>query len=79
MSRIARPTFVVVLYLLVALVQTAPLAVHLRTSIPFGNDTVPTIARLNLWTLWWNADRLRHGYRGYWDAPIFYPERFSFV
>src|SRR5579862_741512 len=65
----------VVLYLAVGLVQTAPLALHLTTSIPFGNDTVPTIARLNLWTLWWNADRLRHGYRGYWDAPIFYPER----
>jgi hypothetical protein len=79
MRRIARPMLVVALYLLVALVQTAPLAPHLTTSIPFGNDTVPTIARFNLWMLWWNGDRLRHGYRGYWDAPIFYPERFSFV
>ncbi len=27
----------------------------------------------NAWILAWNADRLRHGLRGYWDAPLFYP------
>jgi len=32
---------------------------------------VPTVSRLNLWTLWWNSERLLHGYRGYWHAPIF--------
>ena len=76
---VVRLTLILALYALAALVQTAPLALHLTTSIPFGNDTVPTIARLNLWTLWWNSDRLVHGYRGYWQAPIFYPEPYSFV
>ena len=28
---------------------------------------------LNAWTLAWDADRLRHGLQGLWDAPIFYP------
>jgi len=32
---------------------------------------VPTVPRLNLWTLWWNSERLLHGYRGYWHAPVF--------
>ena len=32
---------------------------------------MPTVSRLNLWTLWWNSERLLHGYRGYWQAPIF--------
>ena len=65
---------VLAVYLAVAVIQTAPLAWHLRTSIPFGNDTVATVPRLNLWTLWWNEDRLLHAYRGYWQAPVFDPE-----
>jgi hypothetical protein len=33
----------------------------------------------NTWTIWWNADRLQHFWAGYWDAPIFYPERGMFA
>lgn len=33
----------------------------------------------NVWTIWWNADRLLHAGSGYWDAPIFYPTRDSFA
>ncbi|TMB46921.1 MAG: hypothetical protein E6J60_16060 [Deltaproteobacteria bacterium] len=40
---------------------------------------MPTVPRFNLWTLWWNSDRLLHGYRGYWQAPIFYPAPHSFA
>jgi len=32
---------------------------------------------LNTWILGWDADRLRHGLAGLWDAPIFYPYRHS--
>jgi hypothetical protein len=38
-----------------------------------------TVPLFNLWTLRWNADRLLHGYSGYWDAPIFYPTRGAFA
>jgi hypothetical protein len=31
------------------------------------------VPNFNLWTLWWNADRLTHAYSGYWDAPTFAP------
>src|SRR2546428_9694405 len=74
---VVRLTLILALYALAALVQTAPLALHLTTSIPFGNDTVPTIARLNLWTLWWNSDRFVHGYRGYWPVHLFISEHYS--
>ena len=37
------------------------------------SDLVDTL--LNTWIISWDADRLRHGLRGVWDAPIFYPYR----
>jgi hypothetical protein len=38
-----------------------------------GTEPVGTVPLFNLWTLWWNADRLQSLYLGYWDAPIFHP------
>src|SRR6266446_9305437 len=78
-SSVPRTLLVPALCLLTALVQTAPLALHLTTCVPFGNYPAPTVVRLNLWTLWWNSDRLLHGYRDYWRAPIFYPDPYSFA
>jgi hypothetical protein len=34
---------------------------------------------LTAWTLAWDADRLRHGLRGIWDAPNFYPYRHTLL
>ena len=34
---------------------------------PFGDPL------LNAWILGWDADRLRHGLQGLWQAPLFYP------
>jgi hypothetical protein len=31
------------------------------------------------WALWWTADRAAAGFRGYWDAPIFFPTRQTFA
>ena len=76
---VVRATLVPALCLAAALVQTAPLGLHLTTSIPFGNYPAPTVPRFVLWILWWNSDRLLHGYRGYWQAPIFYPAPYSFA
>lgn len=39
----------------------------------------PTVAYFNTWTIGWNADRLKNGLSGYWDAPIFYPEEDTFA
>lgn len=50
-----------------------------RTTLPTGWSAPGTIPMLNAWTIWWNADRLRHGLAGYWNAPIFYPETGTFA
>ncbi len=51
---VVRATLVPALCLATALVQTAPLGLHLTTCIPFGNYPVPTVPRFVLWILWWN-------------------------
>src|SRR6266536_1730811 len=62
-----------------ALITTWPLALHLGSAIPMGTETAPTIPLFDAWTLWWNADRLAHGYAGLWNAPIFHPTQGTFT
>lgn len=52
-----------------AIVMTLPLWQHPTRRLPA--DLVDTL--LNTWILGWDADRLRHGLQGLWDAPIYYP------
>lgn len=51
--------------------------------LPDSIDTKSTkssaVAYFNAWTVGWNADRLKHGMRGYWDSPIFYPVDHTFA
>src|SRR5262245_4167594 len=55
--------------IVLALGFTYPLALHLDTHIAAdAGDPV-----LTAWTLAWDADRMRHGLRGIWDAPNFFP------
>lgn len=59
-------------YLAVALALAWPLPLRMTTHIlgdPFGDPL------LNAWILGWDADRLRHGLDGLWQAPLFYPAR----
>jgi hypothetical protein len=44
-----------------------------------GTEPVGTVPLFNLWTLWWNADRVQSLYLGYWDAPIFHPLQGTFA
>ena len=50
---------------------TLPLALNLKRALP--SDHSDTL--LTTWIIGWDADRLRHGLRGLWDAPIFFPYR----
>ena len=58
-------------FLASAFVLTLPLALHPARTLP--SDLGDTL--LTTWIVSWDADRLRHGLRGLWDAPIFYPYR----
>ncbi len=57
-------------YVAVALALLWPLPLRLTTHMtgdPFGDPL------LNAWVLGWDAERLRHGLQGLWQAPLFYP------
>jgi hypothetical protein len=57
-------------YTLTAVATLWPLADRLRTAM------VPAVTGdplLNAWILAWDADRMRHGFAGLWNAPLFYP------
>jgi hypothetical protein len=56
-------------FVALALLWTWPLPLRPGTTMaaPFGDPL------LNAWILGWDADRLRHGLAGLWNAPAFYP------
>jgi hypothetical protein len=66
-------------YVVVALLLSWPLPALLFSHLPLGTLPDPVVPWFNLWTLEWNADRLLHGYAGYWNAPLFYPTQHSFA
>ncbi len=66
-------------YLILAVVSTWPLARFVASALPLGTESAATVPLLNVWTVWWNADRAGHLYRGYWDAPIFAPTPGTFA
>jgi len=49
------------------------------TTVPTGPTYAATVPLLNMWTIWWNCEQLRQSFPGYWDAPIFFPERGTFA
>jgi hypothetical protein len=57
-------------YLVVGLVIVWPAPLHLFTHLQGDTFGDPL---LNAWILGWDADRLRHGLQGLWQAPLFYP------
>ncbi|MEO6458314.1 MAG: hypothetical protein ABIO92_08595 [Chloroflexia bacterium] len=73
LERLAWSALVAGSCLLAALVATWPLATTLLTAVPLGTERESTVPLLNIWTLWWNADRLAEGFAHYWDAPFFFP------
>ena len=62
-----------------AAVMTWPLPLRPATQLPLGTSSAATVPMFNVWTIWWNADRLAHGLDGYWDAPIFAPVEDTFA
>lgn len=58
-------------FIVAAIALTLPLALNLKRALPSDHgDTL-----LITWIIGWDADRLRHGLRGLWEPPIFFPYR----
>ncbi len=75
MSKRAEAAWVVLGFTAFALAATYPLMLAPGRKI-VGDLGDPL---LTAWTLAWDADRLRHGLRGLWDAPNFFPYRHSLL
>ena len=71
MTRLRGLAVVIGIYAAATLVMTFPLLQHPTRTLP--SDLIDTL--LNTWIIGWDADRLRHGLSGVWDAPIFFPYR----
>ena len=66
------------LYVAITLLIQWRLVGSVTTHISYGREEDATVPMLNLWTVWWNADRAQHGFQHYWDAPLFYPTEKTF-
>ena len=65
--------------LLAAVAATWPLLPSIARALPLGTEHEATVPLFNLWTLWWDADRVPHGFLGLWNAPIFHPLEGTFT
>ena len=65
------PVLVVGAFLALSMLATYPLIRHMGDALP-GDLGDPL---LGAWILGWDADRLKHGLAGVWDAPILFPDR----
>ncbi len=79
-TRRCRVGFLAGMCLALVLWSTWPLARDATRALPLGSMADATVPLFNVWTIWWNADRAAHGFRAYWQAPIFYsvPDTFAF-
>jgi hypothetical protein len=57
------------LFAIASIVLTLPLARHPTRTLP--SDLVDTL--LTTWIISWDADSLRHGLHGVWNAPFYFP------
>jgi len=58
---------------MIAAATVWPVLAHFREAIPQGGESAATVPLLNLWTLGWNAERVSHGWTGFWDGRFFHP------
>ena len=66
-------------YLVIAVHATWPLSWSLSTTVSLGFENEAAVPLLNVWTMWWNSDRLAVGLNDYWNAPIFFPTPGTFA
>jgi len=71
--------FATLLYIIVSIWSTWPLAASSGTNLPTGASHSATVPLFNLWTIWWNSDRVLDLLFNYWDAPIFFPGHTTFA
>ncbi|MDA0587207.1 MAG: hypothetical protein O3C17_04250 [Planctomycetota bacterium] len=81
--KFCEPFAILILYCVLAVWSTWPLARSPLTTVPLGASPGATVPMFNVWTVWWNSDWfLSHPHqpsRTYWNAPIFHPTESAFA
>jgi hypothetical protein len=74
-----RRLFSVLILTAVSVWVVAPVLQDVGSLLPIRIDQVTSVPVFNAWAIWWNADRILHGFSGYWDAPVFFPDHSAFA
>jgi hypothetical protein len=81
--KFCEPFAILVLYCVLAVWSTWPLARSPLTTVPLGASPGATVPMFNVWTIWWNSDWFlsspHQPERAYWNAPIFHPTESAFA
>ena len=70
-ATVSEAALVLFAFACLAVLASFPLVLHLGRALP-GDLGDPLFSS---WLLGWDADRLRHGLTGLWDAPLLFPSR----
>ncbi|MFO1000075.1 MAG: hypothetical protein U0936_07050 [Planctomycetaceae bacterium] len=65
--------------LLFSLFALRPVIPNPSETLLVRNNHLLTVPLFNAWALWWNSLSARHGFRDYWNAPIFFPTEGAFT
>ena len=68
-----------VFFLLLSLVAIGPVLQNPGETLLVRDNRVLTVPLFNTWTLWWNSVSARELFKGYWNAPIFFPSKEAFA
>ena len=68
-----QPALILIVYVLVAVVMTRPVAAQLGTHLPGGGDDL----WVHQWTFWWVKESIVKGYNPLHTHLLFYPEGVS--
>lgn len=79
MKKAIRQWWPVLLLFALSVWTMAPALQQPANYLPVRPNLLTTVPLFNAWTIWWNADRLTHGFAGYWDSPIFFPAGSTFA
>ncbi len=70
--------FIGIIYLLLVLMMTWPLAARLSTHVTPGHQGILMVSQLNVWTLAWNHHWMQHPSKNsYWHSNNFYPHQYA--
>lgn len=66
-------------FVLLSLIALGPVLQNPTERLLVRDNRLLTVPLFNTWTLWWNSLSARQSFKGYWNAPIFFPSTEAFA